>query len=84
MSHSVYLTLATFLIKADLRREEREWKKKIRKSVHDIPWHNAHLLRDIGLEADGRSVGTPSLPDHVIAERRVRHIRRVLNARIPT
>ncbi|OXE27393.1 DUF1127 domain-containing protein, partial [Vibrio parahaemolyticus] len=25
MRHSIYLTLATLLIKADLKREEREW-----------------------------------------------------------
>lgn len=84
MSHSVYLTLATLLIKADLKREERVWKRKIRRSVHDVPWHNTHLLRDIGLESDGRAIGTASLPDHVLVERRIRHIRRVLSARIPT
>lgn len=26
MRHSIYLTLATLLIKADLKREEREWQ----------------------------------------------------------
>lgn len=83
MSHSVYLTLATLLVKADLRREERQWKRKLRRSAFDIPWDNAHLLRDIGLEQDGRPVGTTE-PDSVKAERRVRHLRRVLSARITT
>ncbi|KLN64215.1 MULTISPECIES: hypothetical protein [Vibrio] len=83
MSHSVYLKLATLLVKADLRREERQWKRKLRRSAFDIPWNNEHLLRDIGLEQDGRPVGF-SEPDSVKAERRIRHLRRVLSARIPT
>ncbi|RTZ15050.1 DUF1127 domain-containing protein [Vibrio aquaticus] len=83
MSHSVYLKLATVLVKADLKREEREWKRKLRRSAYDIPWDNAHLLRDIGLEQDGRPIGF-SEPDSVKAERRVRHLRRVLSARILT
>lgn len=83
MSHSVYLKLATVLVKADLKREEREWKRKLRRSAYDIPWNNAHLLRDIGLEQDGRPIGF-SEPDSVKAERRVRHLRRVLSARILT
>ncbi len=83
MRHSVYLTLATMLVKADLRREEREWKRKVRRSAHDLPWHNAHLLRDIGIEQDGRTIGH-SEPDAVKAERRIRHLRRVLSARIIT
>lgn len=83
MSHSVYLKLATILVKADLRREEREWKRKVRRSAFDIPWENAHLLRDIGLEHDGRPMGV-SLPDSVIVERRMRHLRRVLTTRLLT
>ncbi|WED22380.1 DUF1127 domain-containing protein [Vibrio sp. JC009] len=84
MTHSVYIKLAAVLIKADLRREEREWKRKVRRSVHEIPWENAYLLRDIGLEADGRPIGTHSVPDAVLVERRIRHIRRVLHSRIAT
>ena len=83
MSHSVYLKLATVLVKADLKREEREWKRKVRRSAYDIPWNNAHLLRDIGLEQDGRPVGFTE-PDSVKAERRIRHLRRVLSVRILT
>jgi len=83
MSHSVYLKLATVLVKADLKREEREWKRKLRRSAYDLPWNNAHLLRDIGLEQDGRPIGFTE-PDSVKAERRVRHLRRVLSARILT
>ncbi len=83
MSHSVYLKLATVLVKADLRREERVWKRKVRRSAYDIPWENSHLLRDIGLEQDGRPIGH-SLPDFVKVERRMRHLRRVLSARLLT
>ncbi|ERM59479.1 hypothetical protein [Vibrio cyclitrophicus] len=83
MRHSVYLKLATVLIRADLRREEREWQRKVRRSSYDLPWNNTHLLRDIGLEADGRPISF-SEPEVVTIERRVRHLRRVLSARIPT
>jgi len=83
MRHSVYLKLATVLIRADLRREEREWQRKVRRNSLDLLWHNTHLLRDIGLEADGRPIGF-SEPEVVTIERRVRHLRRVLSARIPT
>jgi hypothetical protein len=83
MSHSVYLKLATVLVKADLRREERVWKRKVRRSSHDIPWENAHLLRDIGLEVDGRTIGV-SLPEAVKVERRMRHLRRVISTRLLT
>lgn len=83
MSHSVYLKLATVLVKADLKREEREWKRKLRRSAYELPWENKHLLRDIGLEQDGRPIGFTE-PDSVKAERRIRHLRRVLSARILT
>ncbi len=83
MRHSIYLKLATLLIKADLKREEKEWQRRLRRSAHDIPWTNVHLLKDIGLDQDGRSAQV-SIPDTVKVERRVRHLRRVLTARIPT
>lgn len=83
MRHSIYLKFATLLLKADLKREENEWQRKVRRSAHDIPWTNVHLLKDIGLDQDGRSTRV-SVPDTVKVERRVRHLRRVLAARIPT
>ncbi len=83
MSHSIYIKLATLLVRADLHREDREWKQKIRRSSYDLPWHNAHLLKDIGLQTDGRPIGE-SVPNAVKAERHVRHIRRALRLRIPT
>jgi len=83
MRHSFYIQLATLLIRADLRREEKIWKQKIRRSQYDLPWHNVHLLKDIGLQADGRPIGN-TVSDTVKADRQVRHIRRVLRLRIPT
>ncbi|GAK85125.1 hypothetical protein JCM19238_2705 [Vibrio ponticus] len=83
MNQSIYLKLATLLVKADLRREERAWKRKVRRSAHEIPWQNEHLLRDIGLDREGRPIGE-SLAPQVKAERRIRHLRRVLTSRIPT
>ncbi len=84
MRHSIYLKLATALVYADLRREEREWKRKVRRSSYELPWENTHLLKDIGIEADGRPIGGHSEPEAVTVERCVRHLRRVLSARIVT
>ncbi|CAH1536577.1 conserved hypothetical protein [Vibrio owensii] len=83
MRHSIYLKLATVLVKADLKREEKQWQRMVRRSSHDIPWTNEHLLKDIGLDKDGRSTQA-SVPDAVKIERRVRHLRRVLTSRILT
>lgn len=83
MRHSIYLKLATVLLKADLKREEKQWQRMVRRSSHDIPWANEHLLKDIGLDKDGRSTQA-SVPDAVKVERRVRHLRRVLTSRILT
>lgn len=81
MKHSFYIQLAVFLVKADLRREERQWKRKVRRSAYDIPWHNAHLLRDIGLDSEGRAECSSAA---VAAERRVRHFRRIISSRPAT
>ena len=84
MQQSLYLTLAVLFVRADIKREERRWRRQIRRVRYDIPWDNSHLLKDIGLELDGRVVGECTLPDAIIAQRRVRHLRRVLTSRIPT
>lgn len=83
MSHSIYLKLATVLVKADVRREEKAWQRKVRRSSFDIPWGNEHLLRDIGLDNEGRPLNKTITPE-VKVERRLRHLRRVLTLRIPT
>jgi len=43
MKHSLYITLATWFIRADIRREERLWIRKIRRTYHDIPWGNVSI-----------------------------------------
>ncbi len=82
MRHSIYLHLAVLFVKADLHREENKWRRQARRTAYHIPWDNEHLLRDIGLERDGRC--HVSVPTHVLAERRVRRLRQILTSRIPT
>ncbi|KAB2824381.1 DUF1127 domain-containing protein [Aliivibrio finisterrensis] len=83
MRHSLYLRLATLLIKADLAREEREWKRKVRKVQYEIPWGNEYLLRDIGLHIDGRTISDLEVPA-IKTERQIRHLRRLVRLRIAT
>ncbi len=83
MRHSIYIHLATYLIRIDLHREERQWRASVRRSAHDLPWDNPHLLRDIGFDLDGRS-NTASRPTQEQAQRHMRHLRRILSMRIPT
>ena len=83
MGHSIYLQLATLLVGADLRREERQWQRNVRRHAFELPFNSQHLLKDIGLESDGRAIGV-SVPDSIKAERHIRHLRRVLSMRITT
>ncbi len=84
MKHSLYLTFATFLIKADLRREERLWRARVRRTAYDLPVHSAHLMRDIGLDMDGRALVTKSADPAKQAGRKTERIRRRLILKIPT
>lgn len=83
MRHSLYLRLATLLIKADFDREEREWKRKVRKVQYEIPWGNEYLLKDIGLYIDGRTISDLEVPA-IKTERQIRHLRRLVRLRIAT
>ncbi|SHF74910.1 DUF1127 domain-containing protein [Vibrio gazogenes] len=83
MRHSLYLSLAAWLIRADLRREERVWRRKVSRSAYDIPWDNPYLLRDIGLEADGRPFGRSINEDQRVA-RRMHLLSQFISLRIPT
>lgn len=80
MRHSIYIQLATLLIKADIKRDENAWKRKIRRSQYEIPWHSEYLLRDIGLDVTGRPLGEKLCPS-LKAERRASLMRRALQAR---
>ena len=77
MKKSLYLKLATLLIKADVIREKRNKNRM----VNSLPLHSDHLLKDIGVTKEGYILETGE-PDSVKAKRRVRHIKRVLNMRI--
>lgn len=83
MRHSIYITLATWLIEADVRRQERAFQRKLRRSVRDIPWHSEYLLRDIGLQPEGQVLVERQAADDQVT-RRVRHLRRFYRQRIPT
>ncbi|MGR5542643.1 DUF1127 domain-containing protein, partial [Vibrio campbellii] len=54
MRHSIYLKLAAWCVVADLKQEERAWKRRVRQSANELPFHSEHLLRDVGLDATGR------------------------------
>ncbi|SHO55263.1 hypothetical protein [Vibrio quintilis] len=84
MSNSIYLSIAILFIRADLRREKRLMKKKQRRVMQDIPWHNEHLLRDIGI--DHRPVteaGKYRTFDEIVSLR-MRSIFRLMSMKIPT
>lgn len=83
MRHSIYLHLAVLLVRADLRREERAFRAKIRRTTSEIPHGNAYLLRDIGLNEDGLPL-CGSAPNEVVAKRTVRHLRRAFRLKIAT
>ncbi|MGV2988691.1 DUF1127 domain-containing protein [Vibrio sp. E150_011] len=84
MRTSIYLTLATWLIKADLHHEEREWKRRYRRNAYQLPLYNEHLLRDIGLDSQGRPLGLVTHVPSVVATRKARHLRRGLKSTIAT
>ncbi|HCH03174.1 MAG TPA: DUF1127 domain-containing protein [Vibrio sp.] len=83
MRHSIYIQLATLLIKADLKREQNAWLRKVRRSQYELPFHSEHLLRDIGLDSTGRPLGE-SLSVTNKAERRVTLMRRIFRTRLST
>ncbi|KJY79652.1 hypothetical protein [Vibrio nigripulchritudo] len=76
MSQSIYIRLAFWLVKSELKREEKTWKREVRKEYFSIPWQNPHMLKDIGFESDGRTVGHDE-PPKVIAERRIRILKKL-------
>jgi len=83
MRHSLYLHLAVFFVRADIRREERVWLAKTRRATSEIPLGNAYLLKDIGLNAEGRALCSAE-PRDIAAKRRVRHLRRACRLKIAT
>ena len=77
MRQSVYIRFAIFLIQQDVIREEALWRHQQRRVSVYLPVFSPHLLRDVGVESDGRI----ALSHLVHAERKVRHLRRTLRFR---
>lgn len=83
MRQSLFIILATTLIKADIHNELRK-KRKLQRAIRVKCLHfNAHLMRDIGLQPDGFAIGE-KFPPSVKAKRTVRHLRHFYALKIKT
>ncbi len=80
MRHSIYLQLAAFFVRADLRRAQRVSRAR-QGRVAQLPLGNRYLLRDIGLEAEYFPNGVDEL---LVADRWIRQLRYILHLRIKT
>lgn len=83
MRQSLYLRIAVLLVRADLHREDKKWHKAHRQAQFDLPFYNAHLLKDIGLYIDGTTIGSVFEAKDKAA-RTIRHLRRAARSRIIT
>ncbi len=83
MRDSIFIQLATLLIKADIYREDSAWKRRVKRSQNNPPWNDAYLLKDIGLSQQSSDTVENERPSFTV-ERRVRHLRRLIRTRIPT
>ncbi|GLS89801.1 hypothetical protein GCM10007916_08680 [Psychromonas marina] len=83
MRQSLYIILATTLIKADIYNELRKKRNLQRAARIHLQHHSTHLMRDIGLQVDGFDVGE-KFPPSVKAKKTVRHLRRFYYFKIKT
>jgi len=83
MRQSLFIILATTLIKADIHNESRKKRKLQRAERVKYLYFNAHLMRDIGLQPDGFFVGE-KFPASLKAKRTVRHLRHFYAIKIKT
>lgn len=83
MRQSIYLILATTLIKADIQNELRKKRKLLCPIRVDHLYFSDHLLRDVGIQSDGFVVGE-RFPPTVIARRTVRYLRHLQYIKINT
>lgn len=81
MRQSLYLILATSLIKADIHQQQRKIRKQLRPERFEHQYFNAYLLKDIGLQPDGFAVGE-KVPPIIKAKRTVRHLRHLYYGKI--
>ena len=82
MRHSIYILLATTLIKADIKHELRLRRKLLRLIKVDLNL-SAHMLMDIGINPDGFAVGE-RFTSAQKARRIVRYLRHIKSAEIIT
>ncbi|MDD1783874.1 hypothetical protein LRP49_22080 [Enterovibrio sp. ZSDZ35] len=83
MNQSIYLRLATFFVRLDIKREEAAWRKAHRRVRYLGEPLSEHLLKDIGFERDGFSMGHTVAPEYK-AQREVARIRRRLRLKLTT
>lgn len=77
MHQSLYLRLAVFFVRMDIKREEAQWRKAHRRLRYVGEPLSEHLLRDIGFEKDGLSIGHTVAPQYK-AQREIARMRRKL------
>jgi hypothetical protein len=82
MRHSIYILLATSLIKADIKHALRLKRKLLRPIKVDLDL-SADLLMDIGINPDGFAVGE-RFTSAQKAHRIVRYLRYIKSAEIIT
>ena len=74
MRPSIYILLATLLIKADIYNEIRKKEKRLRPQQVDFQYLTTHMMRDIGIQSDGFIVGE-RFPAAMKAQRTVSYFR---------
>lgn len=83
MNQSMYLRLAVFFVRMDIKREESAWRKAHRRIRYVGEPLSEHIMRDIGFEKDGLSIGHTVAPQFK-AQREVARMRRKLRLNLTT
>lgn len=83
MRQSIFLLLATTLIKADIHNEQRKLRKRLRPVKIANLYLSDHLMQDIGLQPDGFAIGE-RFPATIKAKRTVRYLRYLHYSQINT
>lgn len=83
MNQSMYLRLAVFFVRMDIKREESAWRKAHRRIRYVGEPLSEHLMRDIGFEKDGLSIGHTVAPQFK-AQREVARMRRKIRLNLTT
>jgi uncharacterized protein YjiS (DUF1127 family) len=83
MRHSLYIKLASILVIADVKSEQKRWQKRVRRAQYELPYYSKHLLSDVGLDQEGYAIQAPTAAKKA-AERRVQLLRYVIKSRLVT